>query len=112
MPRTLLSRDRLGLWMGLTILWVSPIVVAANAPPQCASTAQDCALLALTAMGGRDRIEAVKSVELERAQHTLLVEQSYRQEPFITAYSRTKEKWDFAAQRALMQSHLTWPESD
>jgi hypothetical protein len=63
-------------------------------------------------MGGRERIEAVKSLSLEGVQHTLLVEQSYRQEPFISAYARTQEKIDFGAQRILIQTHLTWPESD
>jgi len=43
-------------------------------------------------MGGRERLEAVKSLRLEGAQHTLLAEQSYRQEPFITAYARTREE--------------------
>jgi hypothetical protein len=63
-------------------------------------------------MGGRERVEAVKTLGLEGVRHTLLVEQSYRQEPFITAYARTHEKIDFAAQRRLVQAHLTWPESD
>jgi hypothetical protein len=85
---------------------------AAVAAPQCAPTPRDCVALALDAMGGRERIEAVKTLGLEGVQHTLLVEQSYRQEPFITAYARTQEKIDFAAQRALIQTHLTWPESD
>jgi hypothetical protein len=84
----------------------------AGAAPECAPTARDCAALALAAMGGRERIEAVKTLELEGVQHTLLVEQSYRQEPFITAYARTQEKIDFGAQRILIQTHLTWPESD
>ena len=87
-------------------------VAAAVAAPQCAPTPRDCVALALDAMGGRERIEAVKTLGLEGVQHTLLVEQSYRQEPFITAYARTQEKIDFAAQRALIQTHLTWPESD
>jgi hypothetical protein len=85
---------------------------AAGAAPQCAPTPRDCAALALAAMGGRERIEAVKGLGLEGVQHTLLVEQSYRQEPFITAYARTQEKIDFASQRALILTHLTWPESD
>jgi hypothetical protein len=85
---------------------------ATGTAPQCAPTARDCAALALAAMGGRERIEAVKTLELEGVQHTLLVEQSYRQEPFITAYARTQEKIDFSAQRMLIQTHLTWPESD
>src|SRR5580698_8012957 len=85
---------------------------AAVAAPQCAPTPRDCVALALAAMGGRERLEAVKALKLEGIQHTLLVEQSYRQEPFITAYARTQESMDFAAQRALLQTHLTWPESD
>jgi hypothetical protein len=88
------------------------VAVEAGAAPQCASTARDCVALALSAMGGRERIEAVKSLRLEGAQHTLLAEQSYRQEPFITAYARTQEEIDFGAQRILLQTHLTWPESD
>ncbi|HEY2464067.1 MAG TPA: MBL fold metallo-hydrolase [Steroidobacteraceae bacterium] len=85
---------------------------AAGAAPQCAPTPKDCVALALGAMGGRERIEAVKGLSLEGVQHTLLVEQSYRQEPFITAYARTQEKIDFTGQRILVQTHLTWPESD
>jgi glyoxylase-like metal-dependent hydrolase (beta-lactamase superfamily II) len=80
--------------------------------PQCAPTPRDCAALGLAAMGGRDRIEAVQSLRLEGIQHLMLVEQSYRQEPFITAYARTKEEIDFGAQRLVLQTHLTWPESD
>lgn len=89
-----------------------PVVAAESAAPQCAPTPKACVALALTAMGGRERIEAVKTLGLEGVQHTLLVEQSYRQEPFITAYARTQEKIDFTAQRMLVQTHLTWPESD
>ena len=85
---------------------------AANVAPPCAPTPRDCVALALAAMGGRERIEAVQALKLEGIQHTLLVEQSYRQEPFITAYARTEEKIDFATQRALIRTHLTWPESD
>jgi len=85
---------------------------AADKAPQCAPTPRDCVALALAAMGGRERIEAVKGLSLEGIQHTLLVEQSYRQEPFITAYARTQEKIDFTTQRMLIQTHLTWPESD
>jgi hypothetical protein len=85
---------------------------AADRAPQCAPTPLDCVALALAAMGGRERIEAVKALSLEGIQHTLLVEQSYRQDPFITAYAHTQEKIDFTTQRALIQTHLTWPESD
>lgn len=85
---------------------------ASGAVPQCAPTPAACAALALAAMGGRERIEAVKGLNLEGIQHTLLVEQSYRQKPFITAYARTQEKIDFTGQRLLLRTHLTWPESD
>ena len=90
----------------------TPARTVADPAPQCAATPKDCIALALNAMGGRERIEAVKRLGLEGIQHTLLVEQSYRQEPFITAYARTQEKIDFSAQRMLIQTHLTWPESD
>jgi len=93
--------------LGLTIL----TGVAAGSPA-CAPSPKDCLALALDAMGGRERLEGVKTLSLEGIQHTQLVEQSYRQEPFITAYARTKQKLDFGAQRALIQAHLTWPESD
>jgi hypothetical protein len=89
-----------------------PGVAAERAAPQCAPTPKACVALALTAMGGRERIEAVKTLNLEGVHHTLLVEQSYRQEPFITAYARTQEKIDFAAQRMLLRTQLTWPEAD
>jgi hypothetical protein len=78
----------------------------------CATTPKECVSFALDAMGGRERLDAIKSIGLEGIQHTLLVEQSYRQEPFITAYARTREKIDFSGQRVLLQSHLTWPEAD
>jgi hypothetical protein len=87
-------------------------ILAAGAVPSCAPSPRECAALALAAMGGRERIEAVKSLGLAGVHHTLLAEQSYRQEPFITAYARTRENMDFSAQRRLIQTHLTWPESD
>jgi hypothetical protein len=93
-------------------LFASSQLRAAAVTPQCAPTPRECAALALAAMGGRERIEAVQGLSLEGAQHTLLVEQSYRQEPFITAYARTEEKIDFTTQRVLIHTHLTWPESD
>lgn len=101
-----------GILLALVYLPGHARAAAAKALPQCAPTAQSCVALALAAIGGRERIEAVKSLELERVRHTQLVEQSYRQEPFITAYARTREKMDFATQSALIQTHRTWPEAD
>lgn len=85
---------------------------ATGSAAKCAPTPRDCVELALAAMGGRERLEAVKTLHLEGIQHTQLVEQSYRQDPFITAYARTQEDIDFAAQRLRLQTRLTWPESD
>jgi hypothetical protein len=89
---------------------------AAAAASQCgtqrSSRPQDCLALAIAAMGGSERLQGVHGLSLETVQHVALVEQSYRQEPFITAYVRTKEKIDFSGGRLLVQAHQTWPESD
>lgn len=71
-----------------------------------------CVVAALEAMGGRERLQRLTSVHLQTAGHTLLVEQSYRQAPFITAYVRAEITIDLANQRLLEESKLTWPESD
>jgi hypothetical protein len=85
---------------------------AAEGSARCAPQPQACLALALSAMGGRERLEAVSNLKFEGIQHTLLVEQSYRQDPFITSYARTQGQIDFAGQRLLLKQHLTWPESD
>ena len=68
--------------------------------------------LALEAMGGRERLQQVKSVRLETIGHTLLMEQSYRQEPFITSYERDRTTLDLVNHRLLTEAKQTWPESD
>jgi hypothetical protein len=85
---------------------------AAEITAHCAPEPKACLALALSAMGGRERLEAVNSLGLDSIQHTQLVEQSYRQNPFITSYARITEKIDFGGQRRLLKLHLTWPESD
>src|ERR1700743_583940 len=56
-------------------------------PPGCEGVdAARCLESALNAMGGRERLAAVKSVRLDVIGHTALTEQSYRQSPFITSY--------------------------
>lgn len=110
-------RDRLltvrcALWVSLSLSFVAANAKEVGASAQCAPEPKDCLALALTAMGGRERLEAVKSLNVETVQHVLVVEQSYRQEPFLTSYARTKQKIDFAGQRLLIQEHLIWPESD
>jgi hypothetical protein len=73
---------------------------------------QQCVNSALVAMGGRERLRQVKSVRLLTIGHTLLMEQSYRQAPFITSYERDQTMLDLAHQRVLTEAKLTWPESD
>jgi hypothetical protein len=82
-------------------------------PPGCANESpQQCVTAALEAMGGRDRLQQVVSVRLQTVGHTLLMEQSYRQAPFITSYDRGRITMDLANQRLLAEATLTWPESD
>ena len=81
--------------------------------PGCATqTAQQCVELALDAMGGRERLLAVKNVRLTVTGHTLLTEQSYRQAPFITSYERDLTTLDLTEQRLRTEARMTWPESD
>jgi hypothetical protein len=81
--------------------------------PGCAhESPQQCITAALEAMGGRERLQQLSSVRLQTVGHTLLMEQSYRQAPFITAYERGSMTLDLANQRLLSEEKLTWPESD
>src|SRR5450631_663677 len=83
-----------------------PIIV-----PGCANESpQQCITAALEAMGGRERLQQVMSVRLQTVRHTLLMEQSYRQAPFITSYERGHISMDLANQRLITDSKLTWPE--
>lgn len=78
----------------------------------CRSDAKTCVALALDAMGGREKLEAIKSFSSEAVQHTALVEQSYRQDPFITSYARIKTIADLSSGRVRFDVHTTWPESN
>lgn len=71
-----------------------------------------CLELALAAMGGRARLENIRDLRLEEMGHTALMEQSYRQDPFITSYEQIKETIDFQHGRVHRETHGTWPESD
>lgn len=71
-----------------------------------------CLELALAAMGGRERLDSIKSLGIDTVRHTLLVEQSYRQAPFITSYEHLKVKMDFVGNRIHRELHESWPESD
>ena len=71
-----------------------------------------CVDFAMEAMGGRDRLQQIKSVRLHTIEHTALAEQSYRQDPFITSYERGQTTLDLANQRVLTKAKVTWPEAD
>jgi hypothetical protein len=85
---------------------------SASGPGCEGKSAKQCVDLALDAMGGRARLQQLKNVRLQNISHTLLVEQSYRQAPFITSYERDKTTVDFANQRLLTEAKVTWPEAD
>jgi len=63
-------------------------------------------------MGGRGRLTQLKNIRIQTIGHTELMEQSYRQAPFITSYERGQITLDLASQRALVIQKLTWPEAD
>ncbi len=71
-----------------------------------------CVDRALEAMGGRAKLEQISNVRLDVISHTALMEQSYRQDPFITAYERDKSTLDLAGARLRTEAHQIWPESD
>ncbi|WP_250626819.1 hypothetical protein [Pinirhizobacter soli] len=75
-------------------------------------SAKSCVQLAIDAMGGEQRLRGIHSESYETIGHTVLSEQSYRQQPFITSYERDKVSVDLDQQRELRDAHVTWPESD
>jgi hypothetical protein len=81
------------------------------AGPRCTDAAA-CVRAGLDAMGGADRLRAVRTQAIDRVAYTLLVEQSYRQAPFITSYRRDKVAIDMTAKKLRIASHATWPEAD
>jgi hypothetical protein len=106
-------------WLCLLVAIVSGMTASVLAQenstgaPGCAhQSPQQCVNLALEAMGGRERLQQVKNVRLQTIGHTLLMEQSYRQAPFITSYERDQLTLDLAGQRGITDAKLTWPESD
>ncbi len=74
--------------------------------------ARACVEQAVVAMGGRKRLADIANVHYQTASHVALTEQSYRQQPFITAYERDDLTIDFDKQRLLRAANVVWPESD
>ena len=86
---------------------------ATSGNPGCEGVdAAQCLERGLEAMGGRERLAAVKSVRLDVIGHTALTEQSYRQSPFITSYERDQILIDHEGLRLFQKQHAVWPESD
>jgi hypothetical protein len=71
-----------------------------------------CLALALEAMGGQSALENLKSLRTISVGHTLLMEQSYRQEPFIASYEHVKNTVNFSTQAIYSELQGTWPEAD
>jgi hypothetical protein len=114
-----MEKIMLKTWLCLLVastLWMAADIQASESSassPGCGDkTPKQCVDLALEAMGGRERLQQVKSVRLHTIGHTLLTEQSYRQEPFITSYERGQTTLDLVNQRMLKETKLTWPEAD
>ena len=102
---------------GFTANFALPLDVKNSAknsgePMACQSDAKACLTLSLEAMGGREKLQAVKTFRFEAVQHTQLVEQSYKQDPFITSYERIKGAVDLEGGRMRLDVHTTWPEAD
>ncbi|MGB9030087.1 MAG: hypothetical protein WCC27_08210 [Acidobacteriaceae bacterium] len=66
----------------------------------------------MDAMGGREKLAGIRTERLDVIGHTELMEQSYRQAPFITSYAREAVTVDLAGQRLTKKEHGVWPESD
>ncbi|HUA81649.1 MAG TPA: MBL fold metallo-hydrolase [Dyella sp.] len=108
----------------LFALALTPPAFAANVPqdgdlvkgssnPGCDNIdPKACVEQAIQAMGGRQRLAGIHSASYETIGHTVLSEQSYRQQPFITSYERDKVTVDFDKQRVARDAHMTWPEAD
>jgi hypothetical protein len=104
---------RLFLFVGVLIAAGAQARDKPAAEPGCPQESpQQCVTAALEAMGGRERLQQVSNVRLQTVGHALLMEQSYRQAPFIASYERGHVTMDLANQRLFAETKLTWPESD
>jgi len=105
----------------LAAIWPAVLAAAPSGGPSAPAAAHPgcervdahgCVALAMQAMGGAARLSAISNERLDIIGHTLLTEQSYRQAPFITAYSRARKSVDFVGRRVATEGHAVWPESD
>jgi len=107
--------------VGLCCLWAATLWADMGAhssenrvqTPGCTDQSpKQCVDLALDAMGGRERLQQIRSVRLQTIGHTALAEQSYRQDPFITSYESGQTTLDLANHHVLREAKLSWPEAD
>jgi hypothetical protein len=104
---------RLAVWIAPIALMVVLGARAGAQMPGCEGLeARGCLDRAMDAMGGREKLVAIKTEQLDVIGHTELMEQSYRQAPFITSYAREAVTVDHAGQRLIKKEHSVWPESD
>jgi hypothetical protein len=97
----------------LTVVIWRPAAAATQVHPGCeTSDAKACVAAAMAAMGGQQTLEALSSAQLELIDQTALVEQSYRQAPFITSYDRVTQTVDFKTDRVGADFRSWWPEAD
>ena len=88
-------------------------IVKGSGHPGCDRIdAKACVEQAIAAMGGEQILTSIKTASYETIGHNVIPEQSYRQQPFITAYEHDKVTVDFDKQRLVRDVHVTWPEAD
>ncbi|MEO8727003.1 MAG: hypothetical protein ABI383_12885, partial [Acidobacteriaceae bacterium] len=97
----------------IVLLALAASAYALPSNPGCANAdVHQCVALALSAMGGSDRLAALHTIRMEVIGDTDLMEQSYRQQPFIRSYERDHVTMDLAHQRIAQTIHTVWPEAD
>jgi hypothetical protein len=74
--------------------------------------AKACVALAVNAMGGQTKLQALQGVTYEFVANELIPEQSYRQDPFIAAYERATSTLDYKNGREMVVARKIWPEAD
>jgi hypothetical protein len=92
--------------------WSSPKPPVARADPCAQGDAKGCLALAVEAMGGHTKLDALQGVTYEFVANELIPEQSYRQDPFIAAYERATSTLDYKNGREMVVARKIWPESD
>lgn len=76
------------------------------------ATPRACVELALAAMGGKQKLAAIDTEQLDIIADRSVAEQSYQQAPFLTTYARTQRWVDFRHGVTASDTHSVWPESD